>query len=435
MKLKILISLLFVVSNIQAAVPYDYGAGSRASAMGNAYITVKGDTNSQFYNPASLDFDYKSFSYSGVDSKDKLKAPGEIKIDNGSTRNIDKIDYPNAFGSTFTLSFPLSSRLNFGMLLYLPYQNLLEFSSDDPFAPQYVMYVSRDGRPFINPNLTYNITKSFSFGMGVIIAYNITATTTVYVDPSDSQKPSYSTLSIKTKPVPYAVYGGILEILELFSSGDNYLLNAGFVYREEAVYRTRFVTNSNLDIISSTNLQFNAVMSGVPYYDPETYTGGLSFGRKGFYLIALNVSYEKWSKYQSSAIKLEGDFINILPDLNFKDRTVYKAGGELDLRYFGLPVSLRAGYDYVPSPVPAQTGNGNLLDCDKQIYSAGLGTTIPQTWLPINYPFNLDFHYQYHKLKDRLILKGSSDNIGYRDGGYVAGGNIQSWGVTGGVVF
>ena len=86
---------------------------------------------------------------------------------------------------------------------------------------------------------------------------------------------------------------------------------------------------------------------------------------------------------------------------------------------------LRAGVAIVPTPVPDQSGDGNLLDSDKVVYSVGSGITIPSKWFFGKPPLAIDFHYQVHKLEKRLITKSSTSNIGYKDGGYHAGGHVQ----------
>ena len=430
-----LITALLLVKVASSNVLQTFGAGSRASSMAGAYSSISNDPNSQYYNPASMAFGVRSFSYSTIDTRDRLKAPGEIAIEGGGSQTYGEIDYANSFGNAVAFSFPMSSRLTIGLAGYVPFSNLLNFSGEDAFAPQYVMYLSRNERPVFNVNAAWRVLGGLSLGVGCFISQNISGATGLYIVPNEGQKPSYATLNMRIKSAPYASIGVLVRVFEILGFSGTQFLDVGISYKQEAKYKARFSANTNLKIMSTTNLEFNAILSSIPYYDPEIIGVGISAGERERYIFSLDLSIERYSGFKSQFISLEGNFENILPAVDFRDRVVLRSGAEYRYDLRPLPIFLRAGFAWVPTPVPDQTGDGNLLDCDKYIYSVGAGTVIQGNTFFIHSPLSLDFHYQYHFLKDRMIVKNDPGSIGYHDGGYVVGGSIHAVGLSVGLNF
>ena len=143
--------------------------------------------------------------------------------------------------------------------------------------------------------------------------------------------------------------------------------------------------------------------------------------------IASDLLYQRWSKFQLPYLDIESTG----PDLgksevrgNFKDIFSPRIGIEYRVNQF----SLRSGYQYLPSPIELnQKSNLNLLDADKNIYSVGVGYNFESFFGFIENPIDLDAHYQFHKLKDKEVIK-SADQVGAP--GYRVGGSIYNVGVS-----
>ena len=305
--------------------------------MAGAYSSIGDDSNSQFYNPANLSFDEITFSYSLVDSRDNLKAPGRVLIASGISDDFDSVNYTNSFGNAVSFTFPFVRQVSLGFLAYLPFANMLNFVGEDPFSPQYVMYLSRNDRPIFNGNLAVSVYNGVSLGIGCFITQNISGDMRLFIDENDSQIPSYATLNIKIKPMPYLSLGTNIKIFELFHISKIYFLNISLSYKQESKYKAKFNADARLSVqLASVGL--NSILSSIPYFDPETYTIGVSGGLQDNFLISSDISYVRWKRFEPNFMKLDGNFLNKIPPINFKNRIVYRFGGEykFDIKSFSF---------------------------------------------------------------------------------------------------
>jgi long-subunit fatty acid transport protein len=291
------------------------------------------------------------------------------------------------------------------------------------------MYLSRNDRPIFNGNVAFNPWNGVLLGVGTFVTQNISGDMRLFIDENDIQIPSYATLNIKIKPTPYLSFGTNINLFEVFKISKLYFLNFSLSYKQESKYKAKFNADAAL-AVQLASVGLNAVLSSVPYFDPEIYTLGLSLGHVDRYLLSFDISYERWDGFEPGFIKLDGNFLNKVPLINFNNRMVYRLGGEYKFIVRKVPLFTRIGYAFVPTPVPDQKGDGNILDCDKNIYSIGLGLLVDKRKFFLESDLKIDLHYQLQNLNDRKIVKRSSSNIGYKENGYIAGGKITAMGIS-----
>jgi long-chain fatty acid transport protein len=119
--------------------------------------------------------------------------------------------------------------------------------------------------------------------------------------------------------------------------------------------------------------------------------------------------------------------------VDYSDTVVPRAGVEREIALArGVKALVRGGYFFEPSPAPEQTGEANLYDSSRSVFTLGYGLELGAP-LP---SINLDLFGQMHVLHPRSHTKGESvspDNPGAP--AVETSGLIAAWGATAGVRF
>ena len=117
-------------------------------------------------------------------------------------------------------------------------------------------------------------------------------------------------------------------------------------------------------------------VTAVDYSTPHQIALGAAY-RTDRFLVTGDVTYSVYRRFRSSApdvilysSKTEVLKQSIALDPGFHDTWAVRVGGEFKPL---KALALRAGFAWIQSPVPAQTGVTNLLDGDRYVGSVGLG--------------------------------------------------------------
>jgi hypothetical protein len=146
--------------------------------------------------------------------------------------------------------------------------------------------------------------------------------------------------------------------------------------------------------------------------------------------LAVDVSWNQWSRYQSPTLELDLDItIPVVPidlknaenpDPRTHDTWTPRVGAEWRFHH-GISTELfvRGGYAYEPSPFPEKTGLTNFLDDNRHILSAGLGASFRS--LPLvgslgKATLHLDFGFQYNLIESRVHHKERINPLFVDDG-------------------
>lgn len=200
--------------------------------------------------------------------------------------------------------------------------------------------------------------------------------------------------------------------------------NWGLSYRSKQDYQSQIDIDTQLNVLGPTDLMFSNIAS--LNYDPDMFLLGTSFG-DDVNTVALAAKYEMWNGYQGGSIRMgfqtfQGSYSQYVPPINFHD--VISLHGGVEHRFSKTHVS--AGVAYVPTPVPDQSGETNILDSDKYEVYLGWGWKWhPSFWQGV---LKLDLVAFADFLKPETITKTSGQYIGAP--GYSIGGTILGYGLT-----
>jgi hypothetical protein len=197
----------------------------------------------------------------------------------------------------------------------------------------------------------------------------------------------------------------------------------GVSYRQESTSRAAGPTRT----VAGSVLVDDAV-DFLEFWSPHELTVGLAASPIASLSLSLDAVWAKWSDFRS--------IHNQSPAHPFDDVVLWRAGVEWAL---AAPVTLRAGYGFEPTPVPAQRGDSNYLDADRHVLAAGVGLDLAVWGL---FPAVIDLHVRGQLLAEQRVSKAIGaltdadpamtgqqvDNRGFP--AFEAGGSVWQLGVT-----
>ncbi len=191
-------------------------------------------------------------------------------------------------------------------------------------------------------------------------------------------------------------------------------LNFGFSFRQESKFEIDPL--DTVSVVEVGGIPLDLKLAVLDYYQPASYTFGLSYNFMGKLLLAVDLEYQTWSEYDVNSNRALNSAA-ILPELYDiwipKLGIQYKAGPKADIYL---------GYYYQPSFVPddAVEGTVNWLDNDKHVTSLGFSYDTGK-WAGFQKSMVIHVSYQFQYLVDREVNKTNptSLNPNYSYGGTV----------------
>ena len=409
-------------------------------------------------------------------------------------------------GIEFGLVVPFWRVAAFGISGYMPSDSLIHISLSDPAMPNYVMYGDRNRTFAFSPALALNPIQGIHLGLGFQLMANINASAELSTvadvsafstgDGSEAASGGahayVDSLEADIKP-QIGLNWGLLVDASVFSKSRDpevvtRLRRHAIAVAYKDVWKAGTAVDATVNVYGQIKFQGETLLLSslvqepiqvsledlVGFYNPNQ----LSFGfRTGFgdvraadgtlddmprFLLSADATLTGWGAFddmvapymEQSLTTIEGVtmVVTVGDDYgppNFHDTLSYRAGMQVAVGPFlqteafrAMHMHIRAGGQYVPSPVPAQTGTTNYMDSDRIVGAAGLGFEADRlkpvkNLAPLfNGPVSLDLGGQVHYLMPRTFQKDSdvvSDSNG--DGiydyprGYPLGGQITSYGI------
>lgn len=429
------------------ANPLDvFGFGSRETAMGGAVSADVTDFSATYYNPAGLALAHGfelSIGYFRADHS--LYMNGK---DNGVDPVKGMIGGAVVPGKLFDVPFAI------GVGFHVPDDRLTRVRALPQDQPRWEMYDNRNQRLWFGVDAAISPLPWLQLGGGVTFMAATVATLDIsgHVDlfgPSDSALRHEVNADLTL--VAYPDFGARVEVTKDFTLS--------------AVYRGQFALDLNVDANvhagvglgragDLTTLGILLATDTVDSFLPQQVVLGGSWKLLGGALHAnLDLTWINWGAYVPPVTKLQAT-LNVPPPqggwpagiapptppapvtitpIDIHDTVVPHVG--LEWRAIARPSwqgFVRGGYEFAKSPIGAQTGPTNYVDCDRHSISAGLGVRLlrPASVLPGDVRF--DVAAQLSVLPTETTLKDdASDPVG----DYTAGGHIWNLGATATVGF
>jgi len=428
------------------ANPLDaFGFGSRQAGMGSAVSADVTDFSACYYNPAGL-----ALAHGMEVSVGYFRADHYLYM-NGKNSGVDPVK--GTVGGAVVPGKLYGVPFAFGVAFHIPDNWLTRVRALPQDEPRWEMYDNRNQRLWFGVDAAISPTPWLQLGGGVTFMAATTATLDIsgHIDlfgPTDSSLRHEVDANVTL--IAYPAFGARIE-----ATKD---LSFALVYRGQ--FKENLVVNANVLAGAGlgragdlTTLALGLQTDTVDAFLPQQVVLGTSWKPTKDLHANLDLTWVNWNAYipPVSVITTQLDVpppqggwplgiqpptvpapITITP-IAIHNTVVPRVG--VQWRALARPSwegFLRGGYEYVASPIAAQTGSTNYVDRDRHSISAGLGLRLiaPGKVLPGDVRF--DAHAQLSILPTQTTIKSDpSDPVG----DYTAGGHIWNVGLTATVGF
>jgi long-chain fatty acid transport protein len=368
------------------------GSGSKAIAMGGAFVGLADDYSAIYWNPAGLtQIKEPQLAFFGTDIIPKPTYQYDLSIPAlGVNIDIDtKAKLKHYLSGGLGFIKPVSEKVVLGVYAYVPSavgatwkgEELAPITNNFPIEWKTLLAIVT-----ISPTVSVQVTDKFSIGASLNI--------------------NYGTLDLKR---PITDYGQYLEDLDGLAVG----ATLGLMYKptEKLSFGFTYKTPFTAKLTGKSQVPALA-QAGLPTEDdsereatwPMWIATGIAFKPNEKLTFTADVQYTNWkemtvipvtfySDLWKSVIGERGNF-----ELKWKDAVQLRAGMEYKV---SDRLALRAGYYYDPHPSPIETHSILLPEITYNWITAGIGYHTER--------INLDLAVEYGMGKDEYVSDAIAD--------------------------
>jgi long-chain fatty acid transport protein len=383
-----------------AAEPLDlFGFGARASGMAGATTASTHGAAAAHANPAGV----------------ALAEHPEVTIGWGFGKMALELDgrdagLLDARGADLGLAIPVEVNgvtHAIGLALYLPDQFIARIQLVPASEAHYVFLDNDPHRIVVEPVYSIRPSKYVSLGAGVSLLTNAAGngiTFDVGVEGGEKVGESALDVALPTRAAPLV---GVLVT-------PHPRVKIGASWRGELDLGIKLDILANVDVAGVVSGDALISLRAVNYYTPHRVAAGVAVAVTDELTLTADLTWEKWSSFHGAvpdlkvlvALGITPPLVQTLfPKTTFSDTYSPHVGAEWVHPIGRADLSLRMGYAYQPSPVPAQTGLTSFADNDRHIVAAGVGLRLRAFRPILTLPVGFDVGLQWHHLQNRLTIK------------------------------
>ena len=384
-----------------SAHPFDtYGFTSRVIALGGAGTAAATDLDATYYNPAAATRTRALAVGVGF-----LFADDFLSVNDSSADVDSHLYYHLGLATALPLGELLEDRIFVSVAIGLPHEGLYDVHQPDDKDVSFVFWQSRNRRLVLSGALAARVVDWLSVGIGTTLLPDVTGR--VQADLTSEQGNNATRVEVEYN---FAVTAGLLvEPLDW--------LAVGVTYRGS--HYTEILMPVDVEVASGVPPVLAEVLAPA-YALPHEVALGFTVNPLDALLVAADVTWYDYSSFRYSSpdvtvLDRDGEALQESPraPVEFSDVFAFRLGAEWAV----MPEFLvRAGYGFIPSPIPAQTGITNLLDGTRSTISLGVGLELPEGWLWEGVSrLAIDLHGQLSLLESRAFEKDvfAPDNPGF----------------------
>ncbi|GMV39304.1 MAG: hypothetical protein AMXMBFR64_10200 [Myxococcales bacterium] len=426
----LLIAALLLALPARASLLDTYGFGARGTAMANASTAPSEDYEAVFYNPANLIARKEVHFGYGLNWVAPMLTIDRRQTDSTWESVVPEDNLVVHAGISVPWGGVFERKVSFGAALLLPLLRLTRVESIDWHVPQFSLYENVPDKLALLLGVAYEPIPELRLGVGVQILAELQGAARVSMSLLDNRVTSRDirldvfgaaapTAGVTVLPVPElriaASYRAALSL--------DYALPVQVVVEEIG----------NLDI----------VIRGVSLYTPHHLTLGVSYLTPVALTVSAELGWAMWSLAPSPAVDVHvtlddsalvhGQAGGTVADLIRVDSPAVDMGARDILSpRVGLEwvanelVTVRGGYAFRPTPLPAPVHQTNFIDSPAHTTSLGASFTFADPLEHHRKPLTVGIALQWTLLEERAVDKPDpNDPVG----DYTAGGSIFNLGI------
>jgi len=394
--------LLSAPKVVGADISTHFGLSPRCIGMGNAVSAVSHDYGATYYNPAGLAQSKESavtFGYLCSAPRIKIKEPqGEKRQFFNTEMNVPLIGYRQNMGTLLPKKWERIVVLALCAGSTNDAKNISYTETQIYEDPQVPIFGRAQDILIVNSGLGIELHKYLLVGAGIRFAATYDAVNISTRTDLLSQETSVDKLEINADTEIQPIVGLILR------PSDKLRLAAAW-RRGGAALKLRGQGGGGL-LINEVELplSLSLALAFQDFFTPDELAGALAYCFTERLLLALEITYAKWSKY-------DAPFGRTPPGAPFKDIYIPRIGTEYA---FTEALKFQTGYYWQPSPVKTVQPYTNFLDTDEHVFSLAL----EYDWLikkVFTHPLKLQIYFQYQHLPRRTLktLMGPTAILGF----------------------
>jgi len=349
--------------------------GSRALAMGGAFVGLADDFSAIYWNPAGIaQFDKKYFGFYGTDIIPSGSYKFEMQTPIGPFPMVNaKTERKHYLAGMVAYYHPISENIVAGLSVYVPSglgsnwdgADFAMIANENPS----LKWMSKIGMVTFAPALAYKINENLFVGAALNINYAIFDVAL----HAGVQETSGLDLGQYEESMNGWGYGATLGILvkpsEMFSLGATFRTSSEVKFSGEA-------TISNLGFFGlNTTSKLERKVTW-----PMWLAGGIAFRPLENLILTADVQWTQWSKIEVMKTDYKDTFWALFMaaegdderPMYWENATQIRFGAEYKINN----IAIRGGYYYDPSPAPDRTMNVLLPNYDFNVVACGLGYSL-----------------------------------------------------------
>lgn len=394
----------------------EFGFGGRASGMAGAGVATATGVDAAHHNPAGVaSAKYPSFMLGYGYGAMALSING---------RGAGVLDaHGTSIGAALPFSIDDDTAIALGLALYLPDQFIARIQQIPPTEPHFILLDNNPHRLVVEPVLSLKLNRYVSLGAGASILGAAKGNgITFNVGVESGNKVGEAELDAAL-PLTFAPLAGI-------TVSPTPKIRAGLVYRGELSLDLALDILANVNIAGVVSGDALVAVRAANYFTPQRVSGGIAVDVMDDLTLSADLSWNNWSAHPSGladlrilvALDITPPLVQTdVPPAGFNDTVSGRIGAEYRVETRRIDWALRAGYAYVPTPVPDQTGLTSFADNDRHVLSLGAGMTLADFAPLLTRPVSFNIGLQWHHLMRRLTQK---DAMQFPGESFASGGNI-----------
>jgi long-chain fatty acid transport protein len=371
--------------------------GTKALAMGGAFVGLADDFSAIYWNPAGIaHFDQQYFGFYGVDIlptgtyklSPNIPGIGEFSLVNAET---ERKHYLAGMAAYY---YPVTENFVAGLSIYTPSGLGAKWSGAD-FAviannnPS-IKWTSKIGVVTFAPAIAYKVNDQISVGVALNINYGI--------------------FDIAMHAGAAEVPGGVVDLgqYEETMNGWGYGATVGILYKmnEKISLGATFRTPSTIKFSGEATISNMPLLGANSTSDldrevtwPMWIAGGVAFRPLDKLVLTGDLQWTQWSKIDNIETTYKDPFWGVMMSVSGDDKRPMNWDDALQIRvgaeYWINNIAFRGGFYMDPSPAPDNTMNVLVPNYDYNVFTAGVGYSLNG--------LQIDFSIEYLVGKERSV--------------------------------